>query len=128
MSCPSWQWHRTGSRWSPVRTLPLAPLWRDLGFVPYSRDDKASATQNLLRPPPYEVTQSFYLSALPRLYLKYCFCKNLWQDFFFCKLAALVNQVSSTTCEIYNLFSMSTGTSYTHMPVCRSVFVKLELS
>ena len=22
----SWQWHRTGSRWSPVRTLPVAPL------------------------------------------------------------------------------------------------------
>ena len=31
MSCPSWQWHRTGYRWSPVRTLPVAPLWSDLG-------------------------------------------------------------------------------------------------
>ena len=33
--CPSWQswwhWHRTGYRWSPVRTLPVAPLWCDLG-------------------------------------------------------------------------------------------------
>ena len=36
MSCPSWQWHRTGSSWSPVRTLPVAPLWCDLGFVPNS--------------------------------------------------------------------------------------------
>ena len=34
MSCPSWQGHRTRSRWSPVRTLPVAPLWCDLGFFP----------------------------------------------------------------------------------------------
>ena len=46
MSCPSWQWHRTGSCWSPVRTLPVAPLWGDLGFVPNSRGNKAAA--NLL--------------------------------------------------------------------------------
>ena len=26
MSCPSWQWHRIGNRWFPVRTLPVAPL------------------------------------------------------------------------------------------------------
>ena len=32
MSCPSWQWHRIGSRWPSVRTLPVAPLWCDLGF------------------------------------------------------------------------------------------------
>ena len=31
MSCPSWQWHRTGYSWSPVRTLPVAPLQCDLG-------------------------------------------------------------------------------------------------
>ena len=31
MSCPSWQWHRTGYCWSPVRFLPVAPLWCDLG-------------------------------------------------------------------------------------------------
>ena len=30
MSCPIWQWHRTGYRCSPVRTLPVAPLWCDL--------------------------------------------------------------------------------------------------
>ena len=47
MSCPSWQWHRTGSRWFPVRTLPVAPLWCDLGFVPNSRGNKAAAN---LRP------------------------------------------------------------------------------
>ena len=47
MSCPSWQWHRNGSRWSPVRTLPVAPLWCDLGFVPNSRGNKAAAN---LRP------------------------------------------------------------------------------
>ena len=47
MSCPSWQWHRTGSRWSPVRTLPVAPLWCDLGFFPNSRGNKAAAN---LRP------------------------------------------------------------------------------
>ena len=35
MSCPSWQWYRTGYRWSPVRTLSVAPLWCDLGC--YSR-------------------------------------------------------------------------------------------
>ena len=29
MSCPSWQWHRIGYRWSPVRTLPV-----DLGRCP----------------------------------------------------------------------------------------------
>ena len=43
MSCPSWQWHRTGSSWSPVQTLPVAPLWCDLGFVPNSRGNKAVA-------------------------------------------------------------------------------------
>ena len=43
MSCPSWQWHRTGNRWYPVRTLPVAPLWCDLGFVPNSRGNKAAA-------------------------------------------------------------------------------------
>ena len=42
MSCPSWQWHRTGSSWSPVRTLPVAPLWCDLGFVQNSRGNKAA--------------------------------------------------------------------------------------
>ena len=47
MSCPSWQWHRTGSRWFPVRTLPVAPLWCDLGFVLNSRGNKAAAN---LRP------------------------------------------------------------------------------
>ena len=48
MSCPSWQWHITGSRWSPVRTLPVAPVWcdSDLGF---SRGNKAAAN---LRPRP----------------------------------------------------------------------------
>ena len=30
----------------------------------------------------------------------------------FCKFAALANRVFSATCEIYNLLSMSTGTSY----------------
>ena len=45
--CPNWQWHRTGSRWFPVRTLPVAPLWCDLGFVPNSRGNKAAAN---LRP------------------------------------------------------------------------------
>ena len=46
MFCLSWQWHRTGSRWSPVRTLPVAPLWSrcDLG---YSHGIKAAAN---LRP------------------------------------------------------------------------------
>ena len=43
MSCPSWQWHRTGSRWFPVRTLPVAPLWCGLGFVPNSQGNKAAA-------------------------------------------------------------------------------------
>ena len=47
MSCPSWQWHRTGSRWPPVRTLPVAPLWCDLGFVPNSRGNKLEAAANL---------------------------------------------------------------------------------
>ena len=42
MSCPSWQWHRTGSRWFPVRTLLVAPLWCDLGLVPNSRGNKAA--------------------------------------------------------------------------------------
>ena len=47
MSCPNWQCHRTGSRWFPVRTLPVAPLWCDLGFFPNSRGNKAAAN---LRP------------------------------------------------------------------------------
>ena len=32
MSCPSRQWHRAGYRWSPVRTLLVAPLWCDMGL------------------------------------------------------------------------------------------------
>ena len=47
MSCPSWQWHSTGSRWSPVQTLPVEPLLCDLRFVPNSRGNKAAAN---LRP------------------------------------------------------------------------------
>ena len=43
MSCPSWQWNRTGSSWSPVQTLLVMPLWCDLGFVPNSRGNKADA-------------------------------------------------------------------------------------
>ena len=31
MSCPSWQRHRTGYRWSPVQTLPVARLRCDVG-------------------------------------------------------------------------------------------------
>ena len=31
MSCPSWQWRGTGYRSSPVRTLPVAPWWCNLG-------------------------------------------------------------------------------------------------
>ena len=50
MSCPSWQWHRTGSRWSPVRTLPVAPLWCGLGFFPNSRGNKAAANLRPLSP------------------------------------------------------------------------------
>ena len=50
MSCPSWQWHRTGSRWSPVRTLLVAPLWCDLGYVPNSRGNKAAANICLFCP------------------------------------------------------------------------------
>ena len=45
MSSPSWQGHRTGSRWSPVRTLAVAPLRGDLGFCPNSRGNKAAANQ-----------------------------------------------------------------------------------
>ena len=53
MFCPSWKWHITGSLWSPVRTLQVAPLWCDLGFFPNSRGNKAA--QNLCpitSPPP----------------------------------------------------------------------------
>ena len=42
MSCPSWQWHRTGSCWFPVQTLPVALLWCDLGFVPNSGGNKTA--------------------------------------------------------------------------------------
>ena len=45
--CFIYKWHRTGSSWSPVRTLPVAPVWCDLGFFPNSRSDKAAAN---LRP------------------------------------------------------------------------------
>ena len=43
MSCPKWQWHRTGSSWSPVWTQPVAPLWCDLGFFQNSSGNKAAA-------------------------------------------------------------------------------------
>ena len=44
MSCRRWQWHRTGSSWSPVRTVPVAPVWGDLGFFPKGRGSKATTT------------------------------------------------------------------------------------
>ena len=44
---PCWQWHRTGSSWSSVLTLLVAPLWCDLVFFPNSRGNKAAAN---LRP------------------------------------------------------------------------------
>ena len=40
----------TGSRWSPVRTLLVAPLWCDLGFVPNSRGNKAAANLRPISP------------------------------------------------------------------------------
>ena len=48
ISCPSWQWHRTENSWSPVRTLPVVPLWCDLGFVQNSRGNKAAADLRLI--------------------------------------------------------------------------------
>ena len=45
MSCPSWQWHRTGSRWSPVRTLPVAPLWYSSRTVVEIKLRRTSALQ-----------------------------------------------------------------------------------
>ena len=42
MSCPSWQWHRIASRWFSDRTLPVAPLWCDLGIVPNSLGNKTA--------------------------------------------------------------------------------------
>ena len=73
MSCPNWQWHRTGSSWSPVRTLPVAPLWCDLGFVPNSRGNKAAANlrPKQRRPPSGErkskgIPQSVHPGPLPR--------------------------------------------------------------
>ena len=42
MSCPSWQWHRTWSSWSPVWTLQEESLCCDLGFVPNSSGNKAA--------------------------------------------------------------------------------------
>ena len=35
--------YRIGSCWSPVQTLPVAPLWCDLGLVPNSCGNKAAA-------------------------------------------------------------------------------------
>ena len=54
MPLPTWtrdvlSWHRTGSRWSPVRTLPVTPLWCDLGFFPNSRGIKSCGD-----PPPWQ--------------------------------------------------------------------------
>ena len=59
MSCPSWQWHRTGYRWSPVRALPVAPLCCDLGL-------KAAANLRLSLPP-LSVTMIWPVLALPFL-------------------------------------------------------------
>ena len=43
LQCLSWQWHRSGSCWSPVQTLPVAPSCCDLGFFPNSCGNKAAA-------------------------------------------------------------------------------------
>ena len=65
MSCPNWQWHRTGSRWSPVRTLLVAPLWCDLGVVPNSRGNKAAAN---LRP---SVSHNMLYNTMDMLYVTF---------------------------------------------------------
>ena len=54
MSCLSWQWHRTGSRWFPVRTLPVAPFWCDLGFVPNSRGNPKEIIPTQPQNTPYQ--------------------------------------------------------------------------
>ena len=69
MSCPSWQWHRTGSRWSPVRTLLVAPLWCDLGFVAIK--NKAAAN---LHPKNYTEKKDIeILISIEKLYLFFIF-------------------------------------------------------
>ena len=70
LSCPSWQWHRTGSRWFPVRTLLVAPLWCDLGFFPNCRGNKAVAN---LRP-----TQIRSISAPNMHELEICIDMYCW--------------------------------------------------
>ena len=54
MSCPSWQWHRTGtplvSSSNPTGGAALAPLWCDLEFFPNSRGSKAAANLRPIMP------------------------------------------------------------------------------
>ena len=69
MSCPSWQWHRSGSSWSPVLYLPVAPLWCDLGFFPNSRGNKSCC-----EPPPYTYFPlCFFTPASPVIWNRWCF-------------------------------------------------------
>ena len=51
-----------GGCWFPVQTLPVAPLWYDLGFVPNSRGNRAVAN---LRP-------SYFVLNPKNLLLKFC--------------------------------------------------------
>ena len=76
ISCPSWQWHRTGSRcqWSPVRTVTVVPLWCDLGFFPNSRGNKAAAN---LRPIMHEYQSTKVPDTVARLDKKNPFHKVL---------------------------------------------------
>ena len=68
LSCPSWQWHRAGSCWSPVRTLQVAPLWCDLRFFQNSCGNKAA--ENLC---PVQVAEHFsFLLLLSSLHFSIC--------------------------------------------------------
>ena len=61
---PCWQWHRIGSGWSPVWSLPLAPLQCDLGFFPNSRGNKAAANlRPTLQPLLIDIQLSFKMDA-----------------------------------------------------------------
>ena len=71
MSCASWQWHKTGSRWFPVRTLMVAPLWCDLGFFPNSRGNKAAV---ILCP----IIIKFQIKFTSKTYHKKIFSFNIW--------------------------------------------------
>ena len=124
---PSWHW-------SPVWTLPVDPLWCDLGFVPNSSGNKAAAN---LRPGSKLLLQSIpgprlwlvwhQLSGLRNSHGPCTKCKSLQNADSHCPYTVLFAEtaVSWSTCVSQCTLLMPVNSIFTLICVCVYMFTQL---